>query len=247
MLVIKSPDHREIPAISEVRPAEKLCIMVTWSRGPRAPKTEKIDLSPLVNSLKIYKPLRNNRALFETVHLLDEGGDIIAWGDDDAIDMDSLALEELARDMMTAEDFKALLNTLQFTHLTAGAMLGYSRRHIENFLSGAKPVPRVCSLACAALRVRYERSETEIASHRIRFVTGGAEAQTTVPTTTNAFAVKYEEHADIVRLVYRSYFDAVAQHSSVHQELLEGDTGSVIVDQPTHTTKRISAASFYVQ
>jgi hypothetical protein len=33
----------------------------------------------------------------------------------------------------------------------AAIMLGDSRRQIENFLSGGKPIPRVCVLACWAL------------------------------------------------------------------------------------------------
>jgi hypothetical protein len=145
--------------MSAVKPAEKLCVEITWSEGRRADRTEKVDLAPLINSLKIYKALRNSRALFETVHLLDDQGDIIAWGDDDEIDMDSTAIERLAEDMMTANDFKGFIDHLDFTHNTAAAQLGYSRRQIENFLAGTKPIPRVCALACFALRHRYDEQQ----------------------------------------------------------------------------------------
>jgi hypothetical protein len=149
------PTVPTIPAMSAVKPAEKLSVEVTWSEGRRAGRTEKVDLAPLINSLRIYKALRNNRALFETVRLLDDQGDIIAWSDGE-IDMDSTAIERLAEDMMTANDFKAFIDHLDFTHNTAAAQLGYSRRQIENFLAGTKPIPRVCALACLALRHRYD-------------------------------------------------------------------------------------------
>lgn len=143
-----------IPLLYAVKAADGLSIEVTWKEGNRAPRTETVDLAPLINSLKIYKSLRDNRALFETVHLLDEMGDIIAWGDDDAIDMDSGTIERLAEDMMTAAAFKTFLFEMDYTHNTAAALLGYSRRQIENYISGHTPIPRVCALACAALRLR---------------------------------------------------------------------------------------------
>jgi hypothetical protein len=143
-----------IPLLSAVKPADNLSIEVTWKEGSRAPRTEKVDLAPLINSLKTYKRLRDNPTLFQSVHLLDAMGDIIAWGDDDEIDMDSSTIERLAEDMMTAAAFKAFLFDMEYTHTTAAAMLGYSRRQIENFISGESEIPRVCALACAALRLR---------------------------------------------------------------------------------------------
>ena len=142
-----------MPKLSAVSPAEKLCVEVTWSEGPRAPRTETVDLSPLINSHKFYKPLRKNRPLFETVHLIDDG-EVLAWGDSDAVDMAATSVERLAEEMMTPNDFKVFVASLHYTHSTAAAMLGYSRRQIENFLSGTKPIPRVCALACIALQHR---------------------------------------------------------------------------------------------
>src|ERR1700694_1325705 len=120
-----------MPKMSVVKPAENLCVDVTWIDGPRSPHTEKVDLTPLINSMKFYKPLRNNQALFETVHLIDDG-EALAWGNDNAIDMAATSVERLAEEMMTSHDFEVFIATLDYTHNTAAAMLGYSRRHIQN-------------------------------------------------------------------------------------------------------------------
>jgi hypothetical protein len=89
-------------------------------------------------------------------------GDTIAWGDDDTIDMDSWTIERLAEDMMTASAFKAFLYDMDYTHNTAAAMLGYSRRQIEYYISGFTEVPRVCALACAALRLRNPSAPSKL-------------------------------------------------------------------------------------
>jgi hypothetical protein len=143
-----------MPKLSTVKPMGKLCIEATWSEGPRAHRTETIDLAPLIHSHKFYKPLRRNPALFQTVHLIDDG-EVIAWGADDAIDMPATSVERLAQDMMTPHEFRIFVYDMKYTHNTAAAQLGYSRRQIENFLAGTKPIPRVCVLACYALRYQH--------------------------------------------------------------------------------------------
>ena len=138
-----------MPKLATVTAAEGLRVEVTWLSGRRAPLTETIDLAPLVNSHKFYKRLRGDRARFETVHVA-EGGEAIAWGED--IDMAATSVERLADEMMTASDFKRFVDSMGATHNSIAAMLGYSRRQVENFLSGAQPIPRVCALACMTLR-----------------------------------------------------------------------------------------------
>jgi len=130
--------------------------VVTWAEGVRAPKTETIDLSPLINSLRFFKPLREKPRLRATVHLI-EGGHAIAWGGDDAIDMAATSLERLAEETMTSEDFRAFIAHQSLTHSAVAALLGYSRRQIELYLSGEQPIPRVVALACHAIKLRSER------------------------------------------------------------------------------------------
>lgn len=157
MNAIRQLSPRTMPKMSAVKPSGKCMVEVTWSEGGRAPRIELVDLSPLINSHNFYKPLRSSEALFATVHLIDDG-EVLAWGDSDALDMSATSIEWLAEDMMTAADFREWLATLNYTHNTAAAQLGYSRRQIENFLAGHTRVPRVCVLACKALQQRqFER------------------------------------------------------------------------------------------
>lgn len=139
-----------------MRGAKGLSVVVTWAEGVRVPRTETIDLSPLINSLRFYKPLRDNPRLRATVHLI-EDGHAIAWGGDDAIDMAATSLERLAEEAMTAEDFRAFIAHQSLTHSAVAALLGYSRRQIELYLSGEQPIPRVVALACHAIKLRSER------------------------------------------------------------------------------------------
>jgi hypothetical protein len=149
-----------MPTIASVRKGRgALGVVVTWAKGARAGRTETIDLSPLVGALKVYKPLRDNPRLRASVHPIEEGH-AIAWGEGDAIDMAATSLERLAEEAMTAEDLRAFMGQQNLTHAAAAALLGYSRRQIELYLSGAKPIPRVVALACHALKLRAERLES---------------------------------------------------------------------------------------
>jgi hypothetical protein len=145
-----------MPRLSGVRKAKDLGVVVTWADGSRAGRTETIDLSPLVDSLKFYKPLRDNARLRATVHLI-EDGHAIAWGGDDAVDMAATSLEHLAEEAMTSEDLRAFIAHQNLTHSALAALLGYSRRQIELYLSGEQPIPRVVALACHAIKLRNER------------------------------------------------------------------------------------------
>jgi hypothetical protein len=142
-----------MPKLSSVRPAEKLSIVVTWIEGARAHRTESVDLSPLICSFKFYKKLRKNRALFETVHLV-EDGEAIAWGNDDSIDMAATSIERLAEEALTPDELRQFLDQEDLTQEGAAALLGYSRRQIAHYLAGDKPIPRVFALACYALAAR---------------------------------------------------------------------------------------------
>jgi hypothetical protein len=143
--------------MSSVTPAEDLSVIVTWLAGTRAGRTEEVDLAPLINSLKYYRPLRNDRPFFESVHLSERGRSLL-WGEgDDELDMAATSVERLAEETMTADDFRKFIDRLDYTHNTAGAQLGYSRRQIENFLSGTQSIPRVCALACIALEYRHSQ------------------------------------------------------------------------------------------
>ncbi len=144
-----------MPKIAAVAVEDHLIVRATWAAGSRAGRTNVVDLSPLVHSLKHYRPLREDRALFRTLHLIEDGR-ILAWGDDDGIDMAADSVEELAEETMTADDLRDFLKANDLTHAEAAALLDRSRRQIENYLSGREPIPRLFVLACFGLVARRQ-------------------------------------------------------------------------------------------
>jgi Helix-turn-helix domain len=152
-----------MPKLSSVRAAEGLSIDVTWEEGFRKGRSERIDLSPLVKCFKLYRALRKNRALFESVHLI-EDGEVIAWGDNHDIDMAADSIERLANEALDAAEFRELLSQQGLTQEAAAALLGYSRRQIAHYLAGDKPIPRVFALACRAVEARGAKHETPSAA-----------------------------------------------------------------------------------
>ena len=143
-----------MPKLASVRSYGKSSIRVEWKPGTRAGKREIVDLSPLINSFKFYKDLRDDERLFKTVKLIDRG-EAIAWGDGE-IDMAATSVERLAEEAMTSADFQRWLVARNLTHGSAAALLGRSRRQIINYTKGS-PIPRLVVLACYGLAAREQR------------------------------------------------------------------------------------------
>jgi len=155
-------EKQVMPRLKSVRVLDGRKIEAKWKAGSRAGKTELVDLSPLIMSLKFYGPLRKDADLFSTVHIINKGS-AVAWGNDDAIDMAATSIERLAEEAMTAEGLRAFLIANEMTHAQAAAEFGYSLRRIEDFLSGAAPIPRVLVLACYGYLARKERVTQPVA------------------------------------------------------------------------------------
>lgn len=134
-----------LPRIAEIRALSPFNLAVKWAEGSRAGQVESIDLSPIINGYKIFRPLRNNEKLFRSAHLV-EDGDVVSWGNAD-LELSAVAIEALAEQSMTPADFIAFLERNDLTQEGAAAILGYSRRQIAYFTS-VGPVPRVVALAC---------------------------------------------------------------------------------------------------
>jgi hypothetical protein len=132
-------------------------VAVRWAAGKRRGREDRVDLSPLIDTLRFYAPLRKNPALFETAHLIDDGY-AVAW-DDDAIDMSAESVERLAEETMTCADFGAFLESHSLTHQAAAAVLGRSKRQIENYLQCEYSIPRVVVLACHGYEARRESAQ----------------------------------------------------------------------------------------
>lgn len=136
---------RPLPLMESVAPGEKTSICVKWRDGG----AQIVDLAPDIFTYKIYRPLRDDPALFGSIHLI-EGGAAIAWGQDDAIDMPATTIARLASEQIEPVDFAAFLKRHRLTLDAAAAQLGLSRRQIAYYASERKP-PRHVALACAFL------------------------------------------------------------------------------------------------
>jgi hypothetical protein len=134
-----------LPRMAAVRAAAPLTLLVTWAEGARAGRTDRVDLAPIVETLKIFRPLRKDDALFATAHL-GEDGDTVLWAGDN-LEMHAETLESLAEQSMSPQDFVAFLKRNRLTQEAAAAILGYSRRQIGYFTTTG-PIPRVVALAC---------------------------------------------------------------------------------------------------
>ena len=148
--------QQPMPKLKDVRHSGQYRVEVVWAAGIRIGRREIIDLSPLIKSFRFYAPLRKSQVLFGSVHLIADGH-AIAWGEDDAIDMSVTSIERLAQESMSDTEFREFIDRHSFTHAAAAAVLGRSRRQIENYLAG-HPIPRIVALACIGLEThRYGR------------------------------------------------------------------------------------------
>jgi hypothetical protein len=146
--------------IAAIRVVGASAIEVTWAAGGRIGFTDWVDLTPLIGTYKIYRPLRNNPQLFGTAHLIEEG-DAVAW---DGLDLEMTAemVETLAEESMTPKEFASFLRRNNLTQEAAAALLGRSRRQIGYYLNPG-PVPRVVALACYGYEALMSRRPSRAA------------------------------------------------------------------------------------
>src|SRR4051794_34818369 len=87
----------KLPTIAEVRclDSARRVVSITWGEGPRAGRTDRVDLSSLIDRFRLYGPLRNDPVLFATIHPIN-GGSAPAWGNADEIDMAADSVASLA-------------------------------------------------------------------------------------------------------------------------------------------------------
>ena len=145
-----------MPRLARVEPVGDLSLSVIWASGRRTGRTETVDLAPLIGQFRFYAPLRHNRELFDTAHVVEEGG-AVEWGDGE-IDMAATSIERLAEEQMTTEDFVSFMERNKLTRRAAASALGRSLRMIQNYIEGY-PIPRVVALACIGYESRQAASK----------------------------------------------------------------------------------------
>jgi hypothetical protein len=154
-----------VPAarIAGIRVHKYGVLEVTWAEGERAGRIELVDLLPAIFSYKVYRPLRNNLALFATARLVDNGFAVV-WKGADQLDMSADLIESLATESISPDQFASFLKRNKLTQDAAAAILGRSRRQIGYYLKEG-PIPRVIALACFGYEyLRSRQKETDPAS-----------------------------------------------------------------------------------
>lgn len=141
--------RKTIPPIASVAADRKpLTLRVTWQNGEES----RVDVSGLIDTFRVFKPLRRSQVLFRTVRVGEHGTDIV-WSDE--IDMAADTLWRLAQEQsgatMSQAAFKNWRKRKAYTLDAAAMALGLSRRMVAYYEEGSKPIPRVVALATRAL------------------------------------------------------------------------------------------------
>ncbi|MGY2238304.1 DUF2442 domain-containing protein [Pseudomonas gingeri] len=124
--------------------AGKQALIIDWSNGKRY----SVDLSEHIRAFPALEPLED-LALFEKV-VVGEWGFDVSWGDDleiAATTLYRLALEQ-AGEVMRTRDFKRWLANNNLSLSAAAVELGFTRRTITAYSSGAALIPKHVGLAC---------------------------------------------------------------------------------------------------
>jgi DNA-binding transcriptional regulator YiaG len=140
-----------LPRIAAVEAGEKpMSLRIRWDRGDES----LVDVSGLIETFRIYAPLRHSPELFRKVRLGEHGTDVV-WNEE--IDMAALTLWRLAQEQsglsLSPEAFRQWRERNAYTLEAAARALGVSRRMLAYYEQGAKPVPRVVALAARALEL----------------------------------------------------------------------------------------------
>jgi DNA-binding transcriptional regulator YiaG len=141
-----------LPRIAEVAPGRRplFSLRILWDNGDRS----VIDVSGLIESFRVYAPLRKSLEMFRKVRRGEHGTDVV-WSDE--IDMAADTLWRLAQEQsgatMTAEAFRSWRHRKAYTLDEAAKALGISRRMVAYYDQGDKPIPRVVALAARALEL----------------------------------------------------------------------------------------------
>lgn len=140
-----------LPRITSVQAGERpLTLRIRWDKGDE----NLVDVSGMVETFRVFEPLRRSRELFDQVRVGDHGADVV-WSDE--IDMSADTLWRLAQEQagvtLSPDAFKRWRERKAYTLEMAAAALGVSRRMVAYYEQGKKPIPRVVALATRALEL----------------------------------------------------------------------------------------------
>ncbi len=138
-----------LPRIVAVAAGEQpMTLRLRWDKGEES----VIDVSGIIQTFRVYAPLRDSSDLFHEVRVGEYGTDVV-WTDE--IDMAADTLWRLAQEQsgetMTPDSFRHWRERKAYTLDEAARALGLSRRIVAYYEKGDRPIPRVVALATRAL------------------------------------------------------------------------------------------------
>jgi DNA-binding XRE family transcriptional regulator len=138
-----------LPRIAAVTPGEHpMTLHVRWDKGEES----LIDVSGMIQSFRVYAPLRQSPELFQQVRAGEHGTDVVWTGEVDmAADTLWRLAQEQAGETMTADAFRHWRERKAYTLDEAAKALGLSRRMVAYYEKGDRPIPRIVALATRAL------------------------------------------------------------------------------------------------
>jgi DNA-binding transcriptional regulator YiaG len=141
---------KTLPRIVAVSADKKkpLTLRIRWEKADES----DVDVSGLIETFRVYEPLRRSPELFAQARLGEHGADVV-WSDD--VDMSADTLWRLAQEQtgatMSPDAFKRWRERKAYTLDAAARALGLSRRMVAYYEQGVKPIPRVVALATRGL------------------------------------------------------------------------------------------------
>jgi DNA-binding transcriptional regulator YiaG len=140
-----------LPRVTAVTPdTAPMTLRVRWDKGDES----LIDVSGMIESFRLYAPLRQSPELFRQVRVGEHGTDVV-WTDE--IDMSADTLWRLAQEQagatMTPAEFRNWRERKAYTLDAAAKALGISRRMVAYYEQGDRPIPRIVALATRGLEL----------------------------------------------------------------------------------------------
>ena len=130
--------------------AAPMTLRVRWDTGDES----LIDVSGMIESFRLYAPLRQSPELFGQVRVGEHGTDVV-WTNDIDMSADTLwrLTQEQAGATMTPAEFRHWRERKAYTLDAAAKALGISRRMVAYYEQGDRPIPRVVALAIRGLEL----------------------------------------------------------------------------------------------
>jgi hypothetical protein len=141
--------RKVLPRIAAVTAhALPMTLRVRWDNGEES----IFDVSGMIESFRVYAPLRRSPDMFSGVQVGEHGADVV-WPR--GIDMSADTLWRLAQEQsgatMTPDEFRHWRERKAYTLDAAAKALGISRRMVAYYEQGDRAIPRVVALATRGL------------------------------------------------------------------------------------------------